>query len=387
MIPNGYTPEQEHIRAAVRDLCARFPNEYWRDKDRVRAYPDEFVAELTKAGWLAALIPEEYGGAGLRLLDGALILQEINASGCSAGACHAQMYTMGTVLRHGSDEQKRRYLPAIAAGELRLQSFGVTEPDAGTDTTSITTFARRQGDKYVITGRKVFISRVQHSDLILLLARTTPKDQVARRTDGMSVFLVDMRQAGDRLVVRPIETMINHETNELTFDGLEVPAENLVGEEGKGFRYILSGMNAERVLVASESLGDGYYFVERASRYAGERVVFDRPIGQNQGVQFPLAKAYMAVEAARLIRDTAARRFDAGDSSGDEANMAKYLASEAAWEAGNAALTAFGGYGFTTEFGIERKFRETRLMITAPVSNNLILAYVGEHILGMPRSY
>ncbi|HEU0166940.1 MAG TPA: acyl-CoA dehydrogenase family protein, partial [Chloroflexota bacterium] len=366
MIPNGYTPEQEQMRRAVGELCGRFPNDYWRERDRARAYPEEFVNELTKAGWLAALIPEEYGGAGLSLLDGGLILQEINASGCSGGPCHAQMYTMGTVLRHGSEEQKKRYLPAIAAGELRLQSFGVTEPDAGTDTTSISTFARREGDKYVIKGRKVFISRVQHSDLILLLARTTPRDQVARKTDGISVFLVDMRTAGDKLIVQPIETMINHETNELTFDGLEVPAENLVGEEGKGFRYILSGMNAERVLIASESLGDGYYFVERGSRYAGERVVFDRPIGQNQGVQFPLAKAYMGLEAARLVRDAAARRFDAGDSSGDEANMAKYLASEAAWEAANAALTAFGGYGFTTEFGIERKFRETRLMMTAP---------------------
>ncbi|MBV8086340.1 MAG: acyl-CoA/acyl-ACP dehydrogenase [Chloroflexi bacterium] len=387
MISNGYTPEQEQMRRAVAELCTRFPNDYWREKDRARAYPDEFVNELTKAGWLAALIPEEYGGAGLSLLDGALILQEINASGCSGGPCHAQMYTMGTVLRHGSEDQKRRYLPAIAAGELRLQSFGVTEPDAGTDTTSISTFASRVGDKYVIKGRKVFISRVQHSDLILLLARTTPRDQVARKTDGISVFLVDMRTAGDKLIVRPIETMINHETNELTFDGLEVPAENLVGEEGKGFRYILSGMNAERVLIASESLGDGYFFVERASRYAGERVVFDRPIGQNQGVQFPLAKAYMGLEAARLVRDAAARRFDVGDTGGDEANMAKYLASEAAWDAGNAALTAFGGYGFTTEFGIERKFRETRLMMTAPVSNNLVLAYVGEHVLGMPRSY
>ncbi len=387
MIPNGYTQEQEDIRAAVRELCAGFPIEYWRTADRARAYPDEFVNALTKAGWLAAMVPEEYGGAGLGVMEGGLILQEINASGGSAGPCHAQMYTMGTVLRHGSEEQKKRYLPAIAEGSLRLQSFGVTEPDAGSDTTNISTFAKKQGNKYVINGRKVFISRVQHTDLILLLARTTPKDQVARKTEGLSVFLVDVRDAGDRLIVRPIETMLNHETNELTFDGLEVPEENLIGEEGRGLRYILSGMNAERVLIASESLGDGYYFTERSTKYASERIVFDRPIGQNQGVQFPIAEAYTLIEAARLMRDAAARRFDAGDARGDEANMAKYLASEAAWKAANAALVTFGGYGFTTEFGIERKFREARLQMTAPVSNNLILSYVGEHILGMPRSY
>ncbi|MDE3074074.1 MAG: acyl-CoA/acyl-ACP dehydrogenase [Chloroflexota bacterium] len=387
MAQTGYTAEQEQMRAAVRELCRRFPLAYWSELDAARRYPDEFVRALTDAGWLSILIPEEYGGAGLGTLEAGLVLQEINANGGSAVVCHAQMYTMGTLLRHGSPEQKQRYLPKIAAGSLRLQSFGVTEPDAGSDTTNISTFAKRQGEHYVVNGRKVFTSRVQHSDLLMLLARTTPRDQVTRRTDGLSVFLVDLRTAGDALQVRPISTWANHETNELTFDGLEVPEGNRIGEEGRGFRYILSGMNAERVLVASEALGDGYFYIERAAKYASERVVFDRPIGQNQGVQFPLAKSYVALEAARLMRDAAARRFDSGDAGGDEANMAKYLASEAAWEAANAALVAFGGYGYTTEFGIERKVRETRITLTAPISNNLVLSYVGEHVLGMPRSY
>jgi alkylation response protein AidB-like acyl-CoA dehydrogenase len=386
-LDRGATLDAEHIRSAVRELCARFPDQYWRETDEARRYPDEFVRAVTDAGWLAVLIPEEYGGAGLSTYEAGLVLEEINRSGGNAGACHAQMYTMGALLRHGSDEQKRRHLPAIAAGELRLQSFGVTEPDAGSDTTHISTFAERRGDRYVVRGRKVFISRVQHSDLLMLLCRTTPLEQVRRRTEGLSVLLVDLRDAGDRLQVRPIRTMVNHETNELLFEGLEVPVENRIGEEGRGFRYILSGMNAERILIASESLGDGAYFVDRASRYASERVVFGRPIGQNQGIQFPIAQAHVHVEAARLMRDHAARLFDAGHEAGAEANMAKYLASEAAWEAANAAMTTFGGYGMAVEYGIERKFREARLPIVAPVSNNLVLGYVGEHVLGMPRSY
>jgi acyl-CoA dehydrogenase len=379
--------EPEQIRSAVRDLCRRFPDEYWRETDEAHRYPDEFVQAVTEAGWLAVLVPEAYGGAGLGTYEAGLVLEEINLSGGNAAACHAQMYTMGALLRHGSDEQKRRYLPAIAAGRLRLQAFGVTEPDAGSDTTHISTFAERVGDRYVVRGRKVFISRVQHSDLMMLLCRTTPVERAQRRTDGLSVLLVDLREAGDRLQVRPIRTMVNHETNELLFDGVEVPVENRIGEEGRGFRYILSGMNAERVLIASESLGDGGYFVDRASRYACERVVFGRPIGQNQAVQFPIAQAHIKVEAARLMRDHAARLFDSGQEAGAEANMAKYLASEAAWEAANAAMTTFGGYGLAVEYGVERKFREARLPIVAPVSNNLILGYVGEHVLGMPRSY
>jgi acyl-CoA dehydrogenase len=379
--------EPEQIRAAVRDLCRRFPDEYWRDSDEARRYPEEFVRALTEAGWLSVLIPEEYGGAGLGTYEAGIVLEEINRSGANAAACHAQMYTMGALLRHGSEEQRRRWLTSIAAGELRLQSFGVTEPDAGSDTTSISTFAERVGDRYVVRGRKVFISRVQHSDLLMLLCRTTPLEEARRKTEGLSVLLVDLREAGDGMQVRPIRTMVNHETNELLFDGLTVPVENRIGDEGQGFRYILSGMNAERVLIASEALGDGFYFVDRASRYASERVVFGRPIGQNQGVQFPIARAYVQVEAARLMRDRAARLFDDGHEAGAEANMAKYLASEAAWEAANAAMTAFGGYGMAVEYGIERKFRESRLTIIAPVSNNLVLAHVGQHVLGMPRSY
>ncbi|HEX6492820.1 MAG TPA: acyl-CoA dehydrogenase family protein [Candidatus Dormibacteraeota bacterium] len=379
--------EHDEIRAAVRELCHRFPDAYWRELDEEHRYPVEFVQAMTEAGWLAILIPQEYGGAGLGTMEAAIVLEEVNRSGGNAAACHAQMYTMGTLLRHGSGEQKQRWLPAIAAGRLRLQSFGVTEPDAGSDTTRISTFAQRAGDRYRIRGRKVFISRVQHSDLLLLLCRTSRAEEVERRTDGLSVLLVDMREAGERLQVRPIRTMVNHETNELVFDDLEVPVENRIGEEGRGFRYILSGMNAERILVASESLGDGMFFVDRSSRYASQRVVFGRPIAQNQAVQFPIARAYTNLEAARLMRDRAARLFDEGADAGAEANMAKYLASEAAWEAANAAMTAFGGYGLAVEYDIERKFRETRLMMVAPVSNNLVLAHVGEHILGMPRSY
>ena len=379
--------QRELIVRSVRELCQRFPLEYWQAADDERRYPEEFVSALTEAGWLGALIPEVYGGGGLGTLEGGLILEEINRSGGTATACHAQMYTMGALLRHGSEEQKRRFLPEIAAGRLRLQSFAVTEPDAGSDTTRISTFARRQGDGYVVHGRKVFTSRVQHSDLLMLLARTTPREEVERKTDGLSLFLVDLRGGGTGIEARPIRTMVNHETNEVLFDGARVPEENRIGEEGKGFRYVLSGMNAERILVASESLGDGYYFVDRATRYSSERRVFDRPIGQNQAVQFPIARAYVSLEAARLMRDRAAELFDGGSVGGAEANMAKFLASEAAWEAANAAMTAFGGYGYASEYGIERKFRESRLNITAPVSNNLVLGYIGEHVLKMPRSY
>jgi acyl-CoA dehydrogenase len=381
------TEAQAEIQRGIRALCARYPGEYWRPLDRDRAYPDAFVRELTTAGYLGCLIPEAYGGAGLGLMEAAIILEEINRSGGNSAACHAQMYTMGTVLRHGSDEQKRRYLPGIAKGEIRLQAFGVTEPTAGSDTTRIATRAERRGDRYVITGQKTFISRVQHSDLMVLLARTTPLEQVKRKTDGLSVFLVDLAAAGDRLLVRPVETMINHETNELFFDGVEVPAEDRIGEEGRGFEYILSGMNAERILIASESVGDGRFFVDRSAKYAGERVVFGRPIGQNQGVQFPIARAHMQIEAAAAVRDRAAALYEAGEPCGAEANIAKYLASEAAWEAANAAMDAFGGYGMATEYDIERKFREARLFLVAPVANNLLLSYVGQHVLGMPRSF
>jgi acyl-CoA dehydrogenase len=333
------------------------------------------------------LIPEEFGGAGLGIAEACVVLEEINRSGGNSAACHAQMYTMGTLLRHGSDEQKRQLLPGIAAGDLRLQAFGVTEPDAGSDTTRITTFAERRGDVYVVRGKKTFISRVQHSDLLLLLVRTTPIEQVTRKTDGLSVLLVDLRTAGEKLQVRPIDTMVNHETNELFFDGLEVPVGNLIGEEGRGFQYILSGMNAERILIASESIGDADFFIERAARYSGERVVFDRPIGMNQGVQFPIARAHVHTEGARALRDRAAALYDAGQPCGPAANMAKYLSSEAAWEAANAAMDTFGGYGMAVEYDIERKFREARLFLIAPVSNNLVLSYVGQHVLGMPRSF
>ncbi len=377
----------DDLRTAVRSLCARFDNEYWRAADAADKYPQAFVDALTEAGYLACLIPEAYGGTGLGLEEASVILEEINRSGGNAAACHAQMYTMGTLLRHGSPEQKRRFLPGIAAGELRLQAFAVTEPDAGSDTTRIRTFAERRGDRYVVTGQKVFISRVRHSDLMVLLARTQPRKAVAKRTDGLSVFLVDLRDAGDRMRVNPIDTMINHESCEVFFDGLEVPAENRIGDEGRGFRYIMSGMNAERILLASESVGDGLYFVDRAAEYARTRRVFRRPIGANQGVQFPIADAYMDVRAAAAVRDDAARRYDAGETRGEGPNMAKYLASQAAWKAANAAMDAFGGWGMAAEYGIERKFREARLYLVAPVANNLVLSHVATHVLGMPRSF
>jgi acyl-CoA dehydrogenase len=378
--------ELRDIRESVRALCAGFDGAYWRGLEP-EGYPAEFVAELTAQGWLAALIPEEYGGGGLSLAAASVVLEEINASGGNAAACHAQMYTMGTLLRHGSDEQKEHYLPAIARGELRLQAFGVTEPSVGSDTTQIQTTATRAGDGYVIRGQKLWTSRALHSDLMLLLARTTPLDQVERRGDGLSVFLVDMRTAGDRLQIRPVRTMMNHSTTEVFFDGVEVPADALVGEEGNGFRQILDGMNAERVLIAAECIGDGRWFVAKASEYASQRVVFGKPIGANQGVQFPIARAHAAVEAADLMRYRAAKLFDDAQPCAAEANMAKLLASEASWAAANACLDTHGGFGFAAEYDVERKFRETRLYTVAPVSNNLILAYLGQHVLGMPRSY
>ncbi len=385
--PLRLNESQLQIRDGVRALCSRYPGEYWRDLDRTRSYPEAFVRALTDGGYLSCLIPESYGGAGLGIVEACIVLEEINRSGGNAAACHAQMYTMGTLLRHGSEAQKQRYLPDIAAGGLRLQAFGVTEPTAGSDTTKISTFAERRGDRYFITGQKVFISRVQHSDLLLLLARTTPIEEVQRKTDGLSVFLVNLPDAGDKLRVRPIETMVNHETNELFFDGVEVPADNRIGDEGKGFGYILSGMNAERILIASESIGDSRFFVDRGCEYAGQRIVFGRPIGQNQAIQFPIARAHVNTEAAASVRDRAAILYDGGEECGAEANMCKYLASEAAWEAGNAAMTTYGGYGMAVEYDIERKFREARLFLVAPVSNNLILGYVGQHVLGMPRSF
>ncbi len=378
--------EVGEIRAAVRELCGAFPNSYWRGLEPNR-YPEEFVAALTEHGWLAALIPEEYGGAGLGLLSASVILEEVAASGGNPGACHAQMYIMGTLLRHGSEEQKRAYLPEIAAGRLRLQAFGVTEPGAGSDTTSITTRARPTAGGYLINGQKVWTSRAEHSDLMLLLARTTPRAEVDRKTDGISVFLVDLRTAGDSLTITPIETMMNHATTEVFIDELFVPEEGLVGEEGAGFRYILDGMNAERILIASECVGDGRWFVETGSRYASERKVFGRAIGANQGVQFPLARAHAAIEAANLVRLKAAWMYERGLKCAAEANMAKLLASEASWQAANACLDAHGGFGFAAEYDVERKFRETRLYQTAPVSNNLVLAFLGQHVLDMPRSY
>jgi len=377
------------IREGVKALCDRFPGEYWRAKDRERAYPGEFVQALTEAGYLACLIPEEYGGSGLGLTAAAAILEEIHKSGSNGGACHAQMYIMGTLLRHGNAAQKTQYLPKIASGELRLQAFGVTEPTAGTDTTSIRTTAERRGNStYVVNGQKVWTSRAEHSDLMLLLARTTPRDQAKKKTDGISVFLVDMRQArGHGLTIRPIRTMINHATTEVFFDNLEVPAENLIGEEGKGFRYILDGMNAERILIAAEAIGDARWFIAKAAAYAKERVVFGRPIGQNQGIQFPIARAYAASEAANLMVQHAAQLYEAGQPAGKEANMAKLLASEAAWQAAEACMQTHGGFAFAEEYDIERKFRETRLTQIAPISTNLILAYLAEHVLGMPRSY
>jgi acyl-CoA dehydrogenase len=378
----------QDIREAVRDLCASFPGEYFRRIDEARGYPEEFVDALTRAGWLAALIPQEYGGSGLGLAEASVIMEEINRSGGNAGACHGQMYNMGTLLRHGSEAQKRLYLPHIASGELRLQSMAVTEPTTGTDTTKLKTTAVRRGDRYVVNGQKVWISRVQHSDLMILLARTTPVAEVSRKSDGMSIFIVDLREAiGRGLTVRPIANMVNHETNELFFEDLEIPAENLIGDEGRGFRYILDGLNAERVLIAAECIGDGYWFVDKVSRYVSEREVFGRPIGQNQGVQFPIAEAYIEVEAANLMRWKACALFDANRPCGAEANMAKYLAAKASWEAADACLQFHGGFGFACEYDVERKFRETRLYQVAPISTNLILSYVAEHVLGMPRSF
>jgi acyl-CoA dehydrogenase len=380
------TDEQRALKAAVYELCKQYPPEYWRELDAKHEYPEAFVNELTKAGYLAVLIPQEYGGAGLGIMEAGLILEEINRSGANAAACHAQMYIMGTVLRHGSELQKRQYLPKIATGELRLQAFGVTEPNAGSDTTKLQTTAVRTGDRYVVNGQKMFISRVLQSDLMLLLARTTPVDKVRKKTDGLSVFLIDIRGLRG-LEVRPLRMMMNHSTNALFFDNMEIPAESLIGQEGKGFSYILDGMNAERILVASDSLGDGRWFIEKAVAYASQRVIFGKPIGANQGVQFPIAKAHMAVEAADLLRTKAAKLFDAALPCGPEANMAKYLAAEAALEASNACIDCHGGYGFAEEYDVERKFRESRLYRTAPINNNLIMAYVGEHVLGMPRSY
>ena len=376
------------LRDAIRDLCAEYPAEYFRKIDEARGYPEAFVDALTKAGWLAALIPQDYGGSGLGLTEASVIMEEINRAGGNSGACHGQMYNMGTLLRHGSEAQKREYLPKIASGELRLQSMAVTEPTTGTDTTSLKTVAVRKGDKYVVNGQKVWISRVQHSDLMILLARTTPLDQVKKRSEGMSIFLVDLRDAiGHGLTVVPIVNMVNHETNELFIDNLEIPAEKLIGEEGKGFKYILDGLNAERTLIAAECIGDGYWFIDKVVGYAKERVVFGRPIGQNQGVQFPIARAYINVEAANLMRYKACALFDAHQPCGAEANMAKLLAADASWEAANACLQFHGGFGFAAEYDIERKFRETRLYQVAPISTNLILAYVGEHVLGLPRSF
>jgi acyl-CoA dehydrogenase len=384
-------PEQEDhtdIRDAVAKLCAQFPGEYWRKLDREMAYPSAFVDALTQAGYLSVLIPEEYDGAGLKLSAATAILEEIHRAGCNAGACHAQMYTMGTLLRHGSDVQKAKWLPKIASGELRLQAFGVTEPTSGTDTSSLKTFARRDGDHYIVNGQKIWTSRAEYSDLMILLARTTPKDQAHKRTDGLSVFIVDMREAKNNgLEIRPIRTMMNHSTTEVFFTDMKVPAENLIGEEGKGFRYILSGMNTERILISSESIGDAKWFIAKATAYARERVVFGRPIGQNQGIQFPIAKAYAAMRAAELMVKEATRKYEAGLDCGAEANMAKMLAADAAWDAANACVQTFGGFAFAEEYDVERKFRETRLYQVAPISTNLILSYVAEHVLGMPRSY
>ncbi|RYE81199.1 MAG: acyl-CoA dehydrogenase [Hyphomicrobiales bacterium] len=379
----------EAIREEVAKLCAQFPGPYWQAKDRARAYPSEFVAALGDAGYLAALIPEEYGGAGLPLSAAAAILEEIQRQGCNGGAVHAQMYVMGTVLRHGSEEQKARYLPRVATGDLRLQAFGVTEPTSGTDTLSLKTVAKRDGDDYVVNGQKLWTSRAEHSDLMILLARTTPREEAASRTEGLSVFLVDMKEAlaAGTMKIRPIETMMNHATTEIFFDNMRIPSANLIGEEGKGFRYILSGMNAERLLIGAECIGDAKWFIGKASAYAKERILFGRPIGQNQGVQFPIARAYAQMRAAELLVHDGIAKYEAGDNAGAEANMAKMLAAEASWAAGEACIQTHGGFGFAAEYDIERKFRETRLYQVAPISTNLILSYVAEHVLGMPRSY
>ena len=385
-----YVGGNDHIdiREAVRDLCAQFPAEYHRKVDDERGYPEAFVDALTKAGWMAALIPEEYGGSGLGLTEASIVMEEINRSGGNSGACHGQMYNMNTLIRHGSEAQRQRYLPRIAAGELRLQSMGVTEPTTGTDTTKIRTTAVKKGDRYVINGQKVWISRIQHSDLMILLARTTPLDQVRKPSEGMSIFIVDLKEAiGNGLTVQPIRNMVNHETNELFFDNLEIPEENLIGEEGQGFKYILTGLNAERTLIAAECIGDGYWFIDKVTQYTSERVVFGRPIGQNQGVQFPIASDFIEIEAANLMRFEACRLYDARQPCGAQANMAKYLAAKASWEAANSCIQFHGGFGFACEYDVERKFRETRLYQVAPISTNLILSYVAEHILGLPKSF
>lgn len=388
MMQTGSLAFLEELREGVRAVCKRFDGEYWRKLDEIDAYPTEFVEEITQAGFLGALIPEQYGGAGLGILEASVILEEINRSGGNAGACHAQMYTMGTILRHGSEQQKEKYLPKIADGSLRLQAFGVTEPNTGTDTTNLKTFAKREGDHYIVNGQKVFISRAEHSDLMILLVRTTPKEQCVKKSDGLSVLIVDLNEAvGNGLEIRPIKTMMNHATTELFIDNLKVPVENLIGEEGKGFRYILDGMNAERILIAAECIGDGRWFIEKATNYANERVVFNRPIGQNQGVQFPIAQAYIHIEAADLMRMKAAELYETQKPCGAEANMAKLLAADASWEAANVAIQTYGGFGFAAEYDIERKFKETRLYQVAPISTNLILSYVGEHVLKLPKSY
>ncbi|MEO1986448.1 MAG: acyl-CoA dehydrogenase family protein [Martelella sp.] len=380
--------DYQEIRDAVRALCAEFPDEYHRKIDEARSYPEAFVDALTKAGWMAALIPEQYGGSGLGLAEAAIIMEEINRAGGNSGACHGQMYNMNTLVRHGSEEQRQRILPKLATGELRLQSMAVTEPTTGTDTTQLKTTAVKKGDRYVVNGQKVWISRVQHSDLMILLARTTPLSEVKKKSEGLSIFLVDIKEAmKSGMEVRPILNMVNHETNELFFDNLELPEENLIGEEGRGFKYILTGLNAERTLIAAECIGDGYWFTDRVVRYVNERKVFGRPIGQNQGVQFPIAEAYIAIEAANLMRQKACRLYDAGQPCGAEANMAKYLAAKASWEAANACIQFHGGFGFACEYDVERKFRETRLYQVAPISTNLILSYVAEHVLGLPRSF
>jgi acyl-CoA dehydrogenase len=378
----------QDLRDAVRALCDQFDSAYWQKVDEERAYPEAFVDALTQAGWMSALIPEDYGGSGLSLTEATVIMEEITRSGGNAGCCHGQMYNMNTLLRNGSEAQKQKYMPKIASGELRLQAMGVTEPSAGTDTTTIKTTAVKKGDRYVVNGQKVWTSRLQHSELMLLLARTTPLAEVKRKSEGMSVFIVDKREALHKgLSMRPIRNMVNHETNEVFFDNLEIPAENLIGEEGKGFRYILDGLNAERILIAAECVGDGYWFIERATNYAKDRVVFGRPIGQNQGIQFPIAEAYMELEAANLMRYKAAALFDEKKHCGAEANMAKHLAAKASWEAGNVCLQTHGGFGFAAEYDVERKFRETRLYLVAPISTNLILSYLAEHVLGLPRSF
>jgi acyl-CoA dehydrogenase len=379
--------DQQAIRQSVRELCRDFPDTYWRKVDKAEEYPEAFVKAVTESGYLAALIPEEYGGAGMGIIEASIILEEINKAGANSGACHAQMYTMGTLLRHGNEDQKRRYLPQIARGELRLQAFAVTEPNSGSEATRIQTRAVRKGDKYVVNGQKIFISRVKQSDLMLLLARTTPYDDVKDKTQGISVFIVDMRNVRGKLDVQPIDMMVNHHTNSVFFEDVEVPAENLIGEEGRGFSYIIDGWNVERILVASEAIGDGRWFIDRAVKYASDRVLFGKPIGANQGIQFPIAQAYARIEAADLMRFQAAAKFDRREKCGAEANMAKLLASEAAWEAANICLTTFGGYGFAREYDVERKFRETRLLTVAPVSNNLILAFLGNKVLGLPKSY